>query len=158
RCRRCDLPLGTQPAGIDSCKQCRPLTRVDSALDGLRVVGPHRGLLRQAVHALKYSNRRQIAIPLADLLVERWKSVEIEVDGVIPVPLHPARLRERGYNQSHLLAEPFAHAVGLPLRPTLLERVLPTPPQVGLDRSSRFKNVAGAFAADEDAAGGTWLL
>lgn len=122
------------------------------------MVGPHESPLREAIHAFKYAGRRDTGTRLAALLVERWQDAPIAVDGVIPVPLHEARERERGYNQSRVLAEPFACQAGLPLRPGVLERTRPTPPQVGLDRAGRLDNVAGAFQATIEALGGRWLL
>lgn len=158
RCERCDLPRSGRPPGSDRCEPCRDLSPDSSALDGLRVVGPHAGLLREAIHTLKYVRHQGVAAPLSTLLVERWRTASIPVDGVIPVPLHPTRLRERGYNQSHLLAEPFARLSNLPLQAALLQRLRPTPPQVGLDRATRHDNVAGAFAASGGVSGGAWLL
>jgi ComF family protein len=66
------------------------------------------------------------------------------IDVVSPVPLHNSRLRERGFNQSDLLAEVVAGAIGKPLK-RLLEKTRPTLPQVDLPRQSRPANVRGAF-------------
>jgi ComF family protein len=64
---------------------------------------------------------------------------------VVPVPLHPARLRQRGFNPAALLARALARAHGVPVAPRALERVRDTPSQTGLDRRSRARNVVGAF-------------
>ena len=65
---------------------------------------------------------------------------------IVPVPLHRARLRERGYNQALELAAPLARALGVPLRHDLLLRLRATPAQTGLDAKARRRNLRGAFA------------
>lgn len=67
-------------------------------------------------------------------------------DLLIPVPLHAARLRERGYNQALELARPLARAFAIPLRDDVLLRTRATPPQTGLDAKTRRRNLRGAFA------------
>lgn len=67
-------------------------------------------------------------------------------DLLVPVPLHPARLRQRGYNQSLLLARQLGQALGVPCRSDLLQRVRNTPPQQSLDRAQRLQNLEDAFA------------
>lgn len=73
-------------------------------------------------------------------------------DLIVPVPLHPARLRQRGYNQSLLLARQLGRALGIPCHATLLQRVRNTPPQQSLDRALRLQNLQGAFALTPRAA------
>lgn len=77
---------------------------------------------------------------------------------VVPVPLHPARLRQRGYNQALELARPLARTLGLPLRHQLLRRIRKTPPQTTLTRRARLRGIRGAFAADSDVSGLSILL
>jgi ComF family protein len=72
---------------------------------------------------------------------------------VVPVPLHPARLRRRGFNPAALLARSLARAHGVPVAPRALERVRDTPSQTGLDRRARARNVAGAFRVRS----GAWI-
>jgi ComF family protein len=69
-------------------------------------------------------------------------------DLIVPVPLHPAKLRRRGYNQSLLLAQQLARALHRPCAPTLLRRLRDTPQQQGLSREARQQNLKGAFALD----------
>jgi ComF family protein len=78
-------------------------------------------------------------------------------DTLVPVPLHPRRLRQRGYNQAGLLAEGLARLAGLPVL-ELLRRCKPTRPQWDLDRQSRRDNLAGAFLASSQARGRRVLL
>ncbi len=133
--------------------------RQRSYLDGMRVVGPHVAPLRVAIHALKYEWRSDLAAPLGTLLAGRWEDAAgSDVDGVLPVPLHASRQRERGFNQSRLLAEVLTIRLEFPLHVELLWRERATIPQVGLNWQERRQNVAGAFRAAPAVAGGRWLL
>jgi ComF family protein len=71
---------------------------------------------------------------------------EWSADAVVPVPLHPDRKRERGYNQAELIARPLAKRLGIGMAPRLLIRTKPRPPQLLLSRSERWKSVHGAYA------------
>jgi ComF family protein len=77
---------------------------------------------------------------------------------VVPIPLHPRKLRERGFNPSLTLARQLARARGLPLRPGLLARVRDTESQTGLARAARRRNVRGAFRAARRIRGHVWLV
>ena len=77
---------------------------------------------------------------------------------VVAVPLHPARLRQRGFNQADLIARNLRRSLALAEPRGVLERTRPTPPQVGRDRKRRFENVAGAFAWNGPELGGESIL
>ena len=109
----------------------------------------HGGALAEAIHRLKYEGREELAGPLA-LLFEA--SAVPESDCLCPIPLHPRRLRERGFDQAHLLADGAAKRFRIPVLP-LLTRVRATGQQVGRDRSARERNLRGAFTASEKARG-----
>ena len=137
-CRRCGAEVEFAKA------RCGCRDRLH-ALGRLRSAARYEGPLEKAIHRFKYEGRRPLAKPLADLLADR-----LAVDGpagelVAWVPLHPRRLRERGYNQSELLAGELARRFGLPSGPGRLLRTRDTLAQVGLDRRRRLLNVAGAF-------------
>ena len=84
---------------------------------------------------------------LAELMIERTGiDAPVRPDLVIAVPLHVARLRERGYNQAFELAKPLARALGVPIDRDLLARTRATPAQSGLDAATRRRNVRHAFA------------
>jgi ComF family protein len=104
--------------------------------------------LREAIHALKYQRKRRIAVLLGDLLATYLRShpLPTHVDALIPVPLHPRRLTERGFNQSELLAQRLAQLSGIPLLTVGLVRSRDTRQQVGLDAHERHENVKGAFS------------
>lgn len=97
---------------------------------------------------------------LAELLLEdpRLPALIAGIDGLVPLPLHRARLGERGYNQALELARPLARALDLPLRPNWLQRIRATAPQTGLDARARRRNLRGAFVADVAMSGQRVLL
>jgi ComF family protein len=101
--------------------------------------------VRQAIHRLKYDNRQTLAVELARLMSDHWRTNPMPVDLLISVPLHPVRQRERGYNQAELLARAFGDMIGLPVVTTGLRRVRHTRPQMSLNASGRRENVQGAF-------------
>jgi ComF family protein len=83
-------------------------------------------------------------MPLSAWMVDRIRMLT-DIDVVMPVPLHPQRLRQRGFNQALLLAHGMSIRFGITLDPNNLIRVRPTRPQVELSGQERIKNVAGAF-------------
>lgn len=85
------------------------------------------------------------AARLAEVLAAESK--ELAADVVVPVPLHPTRLRERGYNQAELIARPLARRLGLPMHSWLLMRTKPRPEKQKLSVHERWDSVRGAFAA-----------
>lgn len=103
-----------------------------------------------AIHALKYEDQPKLARPLARYLCTifaRPPWTALQIDAVIPAPLHAQRLAARGYNQATLLAQHFCDATSLPLQTDWVDRVEETRPQVGLNRAQRRVNVADAFRA-----------
>jgi ComF family protein len=84
-------------------------------------------------------------VALAQLMVDYWRATPLPVDLLVPVPLHPARQRERGYNQAELLARAFGDRIGLPVVNTGLRRARSTRPQISLNASDRRENVQDAF-------------
>lgn len=102
--------------------------------------------LRRCLHLYKYQRRAELASPLAELL-QRYSPYDLHAyDGLLPVPLHPERLRWRGFNQAILLVRPLALAAGQVVDPFSLVRVRATPPQVDLTEARRRDNVRHAFA------------
>lgn len=139
RCRFCATPLRS----VAVCPACwKESPAFDSLTCGFLFAGP----VRSAVHHLKYRNARHLAGPLVDALLAT-ATLPSDVDAIIPVPLYPTRLRQRGYNQSGLLAAALAERTGLMVSPDLLVRVRDTPTQTTLPAADRWRNVRGAFRA-----------
>jgi ComF family protein len=105
------------------------------------------GPIAEALRKLKYADRADLARPLGELGRRAAREEGLSADLVIPVPLHPARLAERGYNQAALLAAEIAREVRAPLHARALVRLRHTPQQARLDRAARLANVEGAFRA-----------
>ena len=99
----------------------------------------------QVVHALKYGGRPSLATPLGRTLGAAVPVAWRRPDLVLEVPLHPARERERGYNQAAALADALAGVLGAPRLPGALARIRATPPQARLGEAARRANVLGAF-------------
>jgi len=102
--------------------------------------------MRQAIHELKYRNLRALSAPLAKLLRDYLITNPVPGEVLVPVPLHRKRLRERGYNQSALLARELGKLTSLPVVDDCLVRQQHTPPQARTASvSQRQSNVAAAF-------------
>lgn len=116
--------------------------------------------LQAMIHRFKYQQRKDIALYLgrkAGHLLQQSAWLH-KITGIVPVPLFPHKLRQRGYNQSQLLAEGIAAVTGLPVLPALLQRQRYTGTQTRKDRSSRWQNVSGGFTATDGLAGHHLLL
>lgn len=133
------------------CGDCGDPTLTPSGLgdiDGIEVVaaGTYSGALAEAVKRFKYSGRPDMARPLARLLVPWVVELGVEAPTWVPVPLHPARLAERGYNQSALLAQYLARFCGGTVQSRSLMRTERTQKQAALaKKSDRERNVREAF-------------
>jgi competence protein ComFC len=140
-CCRCGRPV---KSGIE-CVSCK---KAPHRYDALRSYAEFDGSLRNALHRLKY--RRDLALGecLSIHLVRLFDDLNWTVEIITPVPLGIARLAERGYNQSALIARPLALACGIDYVPDALQRSKETQSQVGLNALQRKENVAHAFIAN----------
>ena len=120
---------------------------------------PFRGVVRDALHRIKYGGEQRLGGPLGAAIARRWARVGVGADLVTHVPVHADRARDRGYDQAELIARAAARNLGLPFRP-LLERHRATIAQFDLDRADRATNVAGAFGLRMGAPDvrGRWVL
>ena len=138
-CPRCGKP---QPSGM-LCPGC---INWRAEIDGIRSPFQFDGIMRQAIHQLKYKNLRALVEPLAGLLNDYLITNPIPGEVLVPVPLHRKRLRERGYNQSSLLAKELGKLLNLPVVDDCLIRQQHAPPQARTSTiEERRNNVAGAF-------------
>ena len=143
-CPRCGKP---QPSGI-LCPGC---VGWRAEIDGIRSPFRFDEVMRQAIHQLKYRNVRALAAPLAKLLKDYLVTNPVPGELLVPVPLHQKRLRERGYNQSSLLAWELGKLTNLTVIDDRLIRQRHTPPQARTSNvDERRSNVAGAFVCRDD--------
>lgn len=135
RCAVCGIFLST---GI----VCGGCLRDPPPFDATRAALDYGFPLDKLVHALKYGHRLAMTRLFVDLMLAQPVPA---ADVVIPMPLHPARLRARGFNQAAELARPLARAWGLPILLDSVVRDVDTQPQAGLPWKERSANVQGAF-------------
>jgi len=144
-CERCGLPFSGELTTPFACSNCRDLKlHFTSARSAVAA----KGVTLEAIHRFKYQHATWFEPFLAELLVrqavpvlrpEKW-------DCIVPVPLHPTKLREREFNQAARLARHLSAALNLPLVEDRLARVLPTRTQTLLTRQQRAANMKAAFA------------
>ena len=121
---------------------------------------PFVGTTRRALHALKYAGEQRLAVPLGAAVADRWRHAGAGGEILVPVPVHAARRRERGYDQAALIARAAAGRLRLPWSEAVV-RVRATTPQFRLDRRHRAANVSEAFAVDPRALHGVtgrWVV
>jgi len=110
------------------------------------------GPARRLVHRLKYSDRAELARPMARWMARAGADLLAEADLLVPVPLHALRLWRRRFNQAAALAREISREAGRPCDVGALKRVKATKSQVGLTRAQRADNVQGAFRVADGAA------
>jgi ComF family protein len=143
-CPRCGTPFISQVEKDHLCGEClkkRPY------FDALAAPYLYEGGIMDAIHQIKYNGKTDIAESLGSLLAPFARERLGETRGLLmmPVPLHPKRLRERGFNQSLVLAKAIGPALGTRLDFLSLRRIKYTRQQTGLKRDERLRNVKGAF-------------
>lgn len=162
RCAACDVALDRRAAFCSPCAEAviRPQEREEVVgLDGFAAFGEFGGPLAEAIRRLKYEGRTDLAPTLGALLRGARDQLLHPVEVVLPVPLFPVRLAERGFNQSALLARPVLRGHGWRYRPGWLRRCRETKPQAGLSRAARRENLqGGVFVASHAVAGRSVLL
>lgn len=116
--------------------------------------------MRELIRGLKYHNKKDLAKPIAQIMYEYWKSLKISKKKfeIVPMPLHPKREKERGYNQVLLIAEEFSKLTGYPINTKIAKRVRYTEPQYKLSKAERKKNLKDAFEVNAKAYTGKNLL
>jgi ComF family protein len=154
------------------CRACdRALPRLEGAplvpapLAGCAAAVEFRGAVEPWIHRFKYPRPGLMGLDAAPQAVARMLILEAAArlpppapQLVVPVPLHPRRLRARGFNPAGLLAHALARERGVRCDPVALRRVRDTASQTGLDRRSRRRNVRGAFAPQRRVAPRVWLV
>jgi len=163
-CPACTADLPQLPAAL--CPQCGEETtlgeRCGACLKDPPAFARTIALFRyefpvdRLIQALKYGHQLALAAWLGHRLGERL--IAEDYDLLLPLPLHPARLRTRGFNQSLEIARVTSKALAIPMNPATLTRIRATPPQAELPLKERGRNVRGAFECARDLAGKRILL
>jgi ComF family protein len=144
-CIRCDQPFVSEMAMTYTPNhQCQDCQERPPEFQRAWTLFPYLTPLREAICSFKYRSKHTLARPLARLMISALPQ-EIDADLIIPVPLHPARLRAREFNQSLLLADQLSHHLARPVSVRNLIRVAATDPQTTLTRQARLRNLRNAF-------------
>ena len=149
--RRLDEPAGV-PLGLPS--------KLPAGIVQLEWCAAYNGPARACLHALKYDGERRLVEPLAQIMARRWARAGVGGDILVPVPVHAARKRQRGFDQAELLARGVGTRLGLPVV-NGVRRATKTTAQHALGRGARATNVGHAFAIDPlqvDAVRGAWVV
>jgi ComF family protein len=144
-CPQCALPT---PNG----QLCGACIKRPPAFDRTRAALSYFFPVDQLIQRLKYNGRLAAAPVLGELLARHVESAP-RPDLLIPMPLHPSRIRERGFNHASEIGRYIARNLDLPLATTHCQRIRDTPPQVALAYEARRRNVRGAFICKGDFAG-----
>lgn len=158
------------PAHCPCCAQPYPATtsrhlcgtclKRPPAFSTVHAASIYQGMAKEAVHRLKYRGQLTLAKPLGQLIGLTFVQCgrPFLPHCIVPVPLHPRRLRQRGYNQALEIARPLARQMEIPLDLRLLQRIRQTTPQQGLPAAARRRNLRRAFTLASSAAGLKILL
>ena len=148
-----DASLTSEPHAEVHRGLCEPCRRRPPPFAYARAATLYRDAAREALHIFKFRGKTSLARPLGDLLAEADEAIPSRraVDCLVPVPLHPAREAERGFNQSLLLAERLSRRWAIPVAEGVLRRLRATRAQVELSAAERSMNVQGAFGASRPA-------
>ena len=146
-CQKCGRP---EVAG-NFCPAC---WSAHSAVDSIRSPFRFDGVIRKAIHSFKYGNLRAICTDLSRLMFDYFQASELICDVVVPVPLHPRRLRQRGYNQSALLAREFSKLAHIKVDEDCLRRSKNSVPQTKTETvEERKANTIDAFVCQNEKLG-----
>ncbi len=149
--RRLEEPAGV-PIGLPS--------RQPAGIVQLEWCAAYNGPARACLHALKYDGERRLVEPLAEIMAGRWERASVGGDVLVPVPVHAARRRQRGFDQAELLAVAIGRRLNLPVV-SAVARASRTTAQHALGKTARAANVGHAFAAHPTAAHqvrGKWVV
>ena len=144
-CPRCGVGFATDMGEDHLCSDC---LQGDGHFTKARSFAHYEGLMADLISRFKYRGASRLAKTLGTLLADYSHAgfSFLDYGVIIPVPLHARRLRQRGYNQSLLLARTIARRHAIPLDYTSLRRIRPTQPQTELSGLQRQTNIRGAFA------------
>ncbi len=147
-CTVCGTPFHTEDGMDHVCGACALNPK---PFDSARAAACFSGPLQELIHGFKYGKKSRLALPLGILTAEGLAPYlsASAAELIVPVPLHPRRLRSRGFNQALLIARFLSNNLGVPLSLNNLRRIRWTEPQINLSGDDRVKNVRGAFSVKD---------
>lgn len=160
-CERCRLTIKLIASNEAICPICQKLS-IDGAthlpcqtlytIDGLTSFFRYDGIIKKAVKAIKYRYISDLAKEFVDLVPSsslQLTTHNLQPTTFIPIPLHPFRFRERGFNQAEVLGKLIAKRLNIPMRTDIVKRIKKTTPQVQMkDRKKRLENMRGVFSSN----------
>jgi len=152
-CAVCALPL-PEESDAEVCAEC---LLCPPPWQQAQAVFHYQFPVDRLIAAFKYQHQLALTDLFADLMAARL-AADARPTLIVPVPLHPQRLRERGYDQTLLLARALARLTGIAFQPTALQRLRDTAMQKSLDRDARRANLLGAFGCRGEALAGQRIL
>lgn len=139
-CHHCAYPLPD-----DAYLICGHCIKEPPHFDQAFIAYPFEEPLRSLLHQFKYHNGLYLGSFLSHLMLQAWKEPSTKPQCLIPVPMHPYRLKTRGFNQAAILTKSLARKINLPYDLTSCKKIINTAPQAGLNSQQRQKNLTGAF-------------
>ncbi|WP_051295109.1 ComF family protein [Maridesulfovibrio bastinii] len=165
RCPICSSPYQSEDALCADClalleknKEERKLITADNKAAAIYFYGPYKGVLREIILKWKFKEKLELSRIMKKLACEAAIQISNPPDVIIPIPLHPSRLKKRGFNQSLILAKAVGRCLDRPVEANILKRVRKTTPQAGLNAQDRKKNLTGAFEVSPDKISGRKVL
>jgi ComF family protein len=145
-CLKCGIGLGPYVQPETLCRECfyHP-----QRFNRVFAVGRYENVLKELIHQFKYAKEKVLLDDLSSLLIDKYfkiSSLSETIEMIIPTPIYYKKLKERGFNQSELLAERLSDVSGIPLEINNLVKVRETPDQASLDKRARQHNLADAFS------------
>lgn len=153
-CPECRSEIVNLRVGCKNCENKSPIS-------ALFTCGTFDDFFRPVVHGLKYHSLLPLADRMSNMLASRLEDANTIglIDVIVPIPLHWIRKRQRGFNQSYVIAQALAHETSLPVADSLIKRVKRTKDQTGLTAKQRVANMKGAFSVtNPDAVAGKRIL
>ena len=146
-CMKCGKTI--EDVTEEYCGDCKALPK---SFDRGFPVFAYSGAIKDALYAFKYKNQRSYGDFFADCIVRQYgrELGRLQLDGLVPVPVHRKKRRDRGYNQAEVLAQSLAKRLELPVYPTYILRIVNTSPQKELNDKIRMKNLNNAFKIGEN--------
>ncbi len=145
-CKKCGKEIADET--LEFCEDC--MAHRHTFEYGMALVN-YNDVARNSMVKIKYHNKREYLDFYGAALASRYEKTirRMQVDAIVPIPIHPSRRRKRGFNQAEVLAKIVGERLGIPVMPELLVRTKKTLPQKELSATERLKNLSGAFAAGE---------
>ncbi len=157
-----NCPLCQRPASQEFCEYCHKQLQKCRLTESKRTKnnllsppviawGAYGGAIKRAIATMKYNNHPEIARPLGEWLGETWlQNYGSEPFIVVPIPMHPEKQKERGFNQAALIAKSFCQTTGLKLKLNGLQRIKATEALFGLSPTERKETLIQAFELGKD--------